>query len=256
MMEPIAGFDHYAAKPAAVWHQVPFSRVGIGADISPWGIGVKSAIVLNHYFDGRLQGSFFNLDTGRFEVEGYNVDAKFNFGSAAAALDWYPWGSVWRISPGIVFLNNNEISASSTVVGGTEVDLGDHTYYSATANAATGATPLTATGLLGLHSKKPALSITGGFGKFIPHSDRHWSFPSEFGVAFTGAPTVDVNVSGWACLDKQQKQCSSLGDPKNSITVEFNKDLQTRLTHLRQNLNKVTIYPIISTSVVYSFNIR
>jgi hypothetical protein len=73
--EPVAGIDHYDVMPSATWHQIPFSRIGIGADISPLGIGIKSAIVLNHYFDGRLMGNFFSLDTGRFEIDGVNVDA-------------------------------------------------------------------------------------------------------------------------------------------------------------------------------------
>lgn len=251
-----AGFDHYEVAPAATWHQIPFSRIGIGADISPLGIGIKGAIVLNHYFDARLMGNFFGADTGRFEVDGFNVDAKLHMASAAAALDWYPFGSVWRLSPGIMFLNSNQLSGIGTINPGTSFQLENQTYYSASPNPVTGATPLVGTGKLGLHTNRPAAMLTGGFGKFIPRSNRHWSFPSEFGVIFTGAPTIDVNVTGWACLDAKQTMCSNVGDPNNPIAIQFNDNLQARLNSWRKDLNKVPIYPVFSYSVVYSFNIR
>jgi hypothetical protein len=250
------GFDHYEVKPAATWHQIPFSRVGIGADVSPLGIGIKGAIVLNHYFDARVMGNFFGFDTGRFEVDGFNVDAKVHMASAAASLDWYPFNSVWRLSPGVMFFNGNQLSGIGTITPGTSFTLENQTYYSATANPVTGATPMVGTGVLSLHRNSPAATATFGFGKFIPRSDRHWSFPSEFGVVFTGSPTINVNVTGWACLDARQTQCSNIGDPKNPIAIDFNNNLQGQLDKWRRDLDKVSVYPIFSYSVVYSFNIR
>jgi hypothetical protein len=176
--------------------------------------------------------------------------------SAAAALDWYPFGSVFRLSPGVLFVNGNRVTVNTELAPGTSINLGGHDYYSAKANAVTGATPLNGVAKLGLNTTKPAFTVTGGFGKFIPRSNRHWSFPSEFGVAFTGAPSIAVSVAGWACLDAHETNCSDVGNPKNPVAIEFNRDLQTRLTKLRRNLDKVQIYPIFSTSVVYSFNIR
>jgi hypothetical protein len=252
--EPAA--DHYEVAPSATWHQAPFSRIGIGANVSPLGIGIEGAIVLNHYFDGRLIGNFFNYDSGRFEVDGFNVDAKLHMASAAAALDWYPFGSVWRISPGAMFFNGNQLSGTGTITPGSSFQLENQTYYSANTNPITGATPLLGTGALGLHHHTPAATATFGFGKFIPRSDRHWSFPSEFGVIFTGAPTINVNITGWACLDARQTQCSDVGDSTSPIGKEFNNDLQARLTSWRKQLDKVQVYPIFSYSVVYSFNIH
>jgi hypothetical protein len=248
--------ERYSVAPAADWRQPPFSRIGIGADISPLGIGIKSAIVLDQYFDARLMGNFLSYQSGRFEVEGFNVNANLHMASAAASLDWYPFGSIWRLSPGLMFFNDNQLSAESEVVGGTSFSIDHETFYSATANAASGATPLSWTGVLGLHTNRPAFTIAGGFGKFIPRSNRHWSFPSEFGVAFTGAPSIIVTTSGWVCKDSKQTQCSNLSDPANPVAIEFNNALQSALTRLRKDLNAVQVYPIFSYSVVYSFNIR
>jgi hypothetical protein len=248
--------ERYNVPYTAEWRQPPFSRIGIGADVSPLGIGIKSAIVLNQYFDARLTGNFFKFDPGRFEIEGFNVFAHLHMASAAASLDWYPYNSVWRLSPGLMFFNGNRLSLSTEVTPGTSFSLNKKTFYSATPNSATGATPVTATGVLGLHTNRPAATISGGFGKFIPRSNRHWSFPTEFGVAFTGAPSLNISPSGWVCVDRLQLKCSNVADPTNQITIDFNGDLQATLTKLRKDLAKLPVYPLVSSSVVYSFNIR
>jgi hypothetical protein len=252
-----ASNDEPANMPwAAKAHQQPFSRIGIGADVSPLGIGIKSATVLTQYFDARLMGNFFNYNSGQFELEGFRAKANLHFASAAASLDWYPLNSIWRLSVGTLFYNGNQLSATSEIVPGTSFSLSGENFYSATPNPITGTTPVTGSGVLGLHRYRPALTLAGGFGKFIPRSDRHWSFPSEFGVAFTGAPTVNVNLGGWVCLDQAQTQCSDLSDSANPVTVQFNNALQASLTKWRKGLSAVQVYPLFSYSVVYSFNIR
>jgi hypothetical protein len=255
--EPAAyGKEKYNIAPDATAYQQPFSRIGIGADINTMGIGIKSAVILNHAYDARFNLNFLTIDTGRFDVEGFNADVNVHFASAGASLDWYPFSSVWRISPGLLFYNANQVSVTSEIVPGTSFTLNGQTFYSAKTNPVTGATPLTGTGVLGLHTTKPAFTIAGGFGKFIPRSNRHWSFPSEFGVAFTGAPSANISVSGWTCLDAKQTQCSNVTSASNPVGADFNTALNGALAKWRRDLAKVQIYPLFSYSVVYSFNIR
>jgi hypothetical protein len=241
---------------AGNYRQAPFSRVGIGADVNPLGIGIKGAIVLNHYYDARMNVNFFNYNSGRFEVEGFNVNADLHMASAGASFDWYPMGSIWRVSPGLMLFNGNQFSGSTDIVAGTSFTIDNQTYYSAKPNAVTGATPLVGTGVVSLHKNEPAFTVAGGFGKFIPRSDRHWSFPTEFGVIFNGAPSIKINASGWACTDFKQTRCSDIGDPTNPIAIQFNNSLQSQLSKWNRELGKVTIYPLFSYSVVYSFDIR
>jgi hypothetical protein len=253
---PAANPDRPNVAASAVWHQVPFSRIGIGADVSPLGIGIKGAIVLDDYFDARADADYFNLNVNRFEIEGFDTSVNLHLASAAVSLDWYPHNSIWRLSPGLLFYNANQLKVAANLTPGTNFTLDGQNYYSATKNDVTGATPLAGTGILGLHTTRPAVTVAGGFGRFVPHSNRHWSFPSEFGVAFTGAPSANVNVSGWACLDQAQTQCSNVGDKSNTVAIDFNNSLQSSLTKWRRDLAKVSIYPLFSYSVVYSFNIR
>jgi hypothetical protein len=250
------GNDDWEVKPAGTQHQKPFSRIGIGANVSPLGIGINATTVLSDYFDARVMGNFFNYTVPQFEIEGFRTTANLHLASMAASLDWYPFNSIFRLSPGLMLYNANQISMSTLIVAGTSFKLNGQTFYSANANAATGAVPLSGSGVLGLHKNVPAFTIAGGFGKFVPRSKRHWSFPAEFGVVFMGAPTIDLTTSGWACTDKEQTQCSNIADTTNPVGQDFDTQLQAQLTKWRAQVGKVQIYPIFSYSFVYNFNIR
>lgn len=237
-------------------YRAPFSRIGIGGGLSPLGIDLNFAIVLNTYMDARLTGNFLQYNSGRFEIQGFNVDAKLHLASAGTVVDVYPWHSIWRLSAGMLFANSNQISAQSRIVPGTSFKLNSQTYYSASSNPATGATPLTGSGELGLHTHDPAFTVSGGFAYFIPRAEHHWSFPTEFGVVFMGSPSVTVNPTGWVCRDAKQTHCANLANPADPVTVDFNNALQTSLNKWRNDLKPWTIYPIISYGVAYSFNIH
>lgn len=249
------GRERWDAAPAGTSHQATFSRLGIGANVSPLGVGINGSTVLSDYFDARLMGNFFNFTTQQFEVEGIRATANLHLASMAASLDWYPFNSVWRLSPGVMFYNANQLSFASSVAPGTSFTLDGQTFYSASANAATGATPLVGSGVLGLHPRPVAFTLAGGFGKFVPRSNRHWSFPSEFGVVFMSAPTANVSASGWVCADQAQTNCSNIGNSATPVSQQFNSALQNQLTKWRRDLGKVSIYPMFSYSVVYSFNL-
>jgi hypothetical protein len=248
--------EKWSVTPAGESHQEPFSRVGIGANISPLGIGINGTTVLSDYFDARLMGNFLTYSSPRFEIEGYRAQATLHLASVAASLDWYPLKSVFRFSPGLMFYNGNHFSADAVITPGTDFAVNGQTFYSATANAATGAKPFEGSGVLGLNGNRVAFTAAFGFGKFVPRSNRHWSFPAEFGVVFMGTPTVNAATSGWVCLDRAQTLCSDVNDTANPIGKDFNTAFQAQLAKWRSNVSGVTVYPMFSYSVVYSFNVR
>jgi hypothetical protein len=250
-----AGREAPFTPPGMTEHYGFLSRLGVGSGISPYGIGAKGVVILGEPFDARVDSSWFFHNTGHIEVNGYNVVGDFHLATLGAALDWYPTKSVWRLSPGLLFYDGNRLSGDLTLDGGTNISINGTEYYSAYANPATGATPLTGKVDLGLHSHTPAFTATGGFGRFVPRSHRHWSFPSEFGVAFAGPPTINVAVAGWVCSDKRQTKCSDVGDTSTTVGKEFNDDLQSALAKWRHNLDVVHIYPIFSFSFMYSFDL-
>lgn len=233
----------------------PLSRASIGADISLLGIGIKPSVILSQDFDARLLLNFFHFDTGSFEIEGYRADAVLHLLSVGAALDCYPRNSIWRLSGGLMAHNGNNIGLTSTIVPGTSFTVDGQTYYSARPNAATGAVPVNGSGVLGLDARQPEFLVSGGFGRFIPRSERHWSFPSEFGVIFMGAPTISLTTAGWVCKDAAETNCTDINAPGSPLAAQFNTALQAQETRWRNSLRSFTVYPIFSYSVVYSFDL-
>lgn len=232
----------------------PFSRVGFGAGISPLGIQLQAATNLSGHFNVRGTGSFFNY-SDNFTTNGINATAKLNLASAGAAVDVYPFHVGWRISPGVLFYNQNQVTATTDVTAGTSFTLNGQTYYSANANSATGATPVTGTGTLGLNTTKPAFTITTGWSN-MARGNGHWSFPFEIGAAFIGAPSVKVNLTGWACYDQAQTECTNISDPTNPIAIAIQSNLTAQVAKWTSDLNPLKTYPIISGGVAYSFHVR
>lgn len=232
-----------------------FSRIAFGAGVSPLGVQLQAATNISQHLNIRGTGNFFNYSTN-FTTQGFTANAKLNLASAGAALDVYPFHAGFRISPGVLFYNTNQLTASSTVASGTSFTLNDQTFYSANANAATGATPVNANAALTLNTTKPAFTVTTGWGNMIPRKGGHWSFPFEVGVAFIGAPALNVNLAGTACYDQAQTQCTNIASTTNPIAIQIQGDLATQLTKWNNDLNPLKTYPIVSAGVAYSFHIR
>jgi hypothetical protein len=231
-----------------------FSRVGVGADISPLGIGIKGATILTNTIDWRLMGNFLNFTSSSFEVSGARVSGTIHLASLQTAVDWYPRKSIWRISAGALLWNGNQVSAHGTEEPGTSFTLNGQNYYSSKTD------PVAGTGAVNFHTNEPAFTASFGFGRYVPHSGRHWSFPSEFGVVFMGAPTLSITPSGSVCTTAPPLQnaatCSSVTDTSTPVGAQFNTSLDDAEARWRRSLNRITIYPIFSYGVMYSFTIR
>lgn len=229
----------------------PFSRVSLGAGISPLGIGVEAATNLNPHLNLRASGSLFDHPI-HFSSNGFDADAQLKLASARAALDVYPFHAGFRVSPGVMFYNQNRVTAADTIAGGSSFTLNGDTFYSANANAATGATPVNGTALLNLHATRPAFTLTGGWGNPFAHSG-HWSFPVEVGVAFVGSPELNVKLAGWACHDQAQTQCTDISNLNNPIAIQVQNDLHVEVSKWTQDLDPLKTYPIVNAGVSYSF---
>lgn len=247
--------DKFHAPWEGEEHYGPLSRMSIGADVGPLGIGIKGAVILTGTIDGRVMGNFFNFNSADFEAEGTTAHGSIHLASLGAMADFYPKNSIFRISGGLMLWNGNQITASGTEAPGTSFTINNQTYYSARPNPVTGAEPVGASAVLGLHTNEPEFIVSGGFGRFVPRSQRHWSFPSEFGVVFMGAPSLNITPSGWVCTDAAETECSSVTDTSTPVGEAFNSSLQSALTRWRRSLGRVTVYPIFTYSVVYSFNL-
>lgn len=234
----------------------PFSRFAIGGSFNTFGPGVQITTNVADHFNLRASGNLFTYST-TFNTSGFDANAKMNMASAGIAADIYPFlRHGFRVSPGVLVVNNNRVNATAIAAGGTSFDFNNTTYYSATANAATGATPLNVKGALGLNTTKPAFTITTGWGNTIPRNGGHWSFPFEIGAAFVGAPSINVALSGWACQDQAQTECGDVTDANNTTAQDIQASLAAQITKWKSDLDPLKTYPILSFGVAYSFPVR
>jgi hypothetical protein len=233
----------------------PLSQFAFDAGVSPLGIQMQVATNLNSHFNLRGTGNVFNYST-TFTTSGITAAAKLNLASAGASLDVYPFRSGFRISPGVLFHNQNQVTADASVPAGTSFTLNDQTFYSANANAVTGAIPVNGNAVLGLNKNKTAFSITTGWGNMIRRSGRHWSFPFEIGVALIGAPTLKVNLGGWVCYDQAQTECADIASTTDPIAISVQSNLSAQVAKWTKDLEPLKTYPIVSGGIAYSFGAR
>jgi hypothetical protein len=216
---------------------------------------MQVATNVNSHFNLRGTGNLFNYST-TFTTSGITAAAKLNLASAGASLDVYPFRSGFRISPGVLFHNQNQVTATASVPAGTSFTLNDQTFYSANTNAVTGAVPVNGNAVLGLNTHETAFSITTGWGNMIRRSGRHWSFPFEIGVAFIGAPTLKVNLGGWVCYDQAQTECADIASTTDPIAIAVQSNLTAQVAKWTKDLNLLKTYPIVSGGIAYSFGGR
>jgi hypothetical protein len=224
----------------------PLSRIALGVGVSPLGINTMIATNLCKYLNLRATGNVFKYTINDISTSGFDVDAKLNMASAGVSLDIYPFPNHGlRFSPGMLFYNQNGASAIFTAQAGTDFTLNDYTYYVSSTN------PVKGTGSLDLHKQNPSATITAGWGNVIPHSGGHFSFPFEVGVAFIGAPDVNVVLTSGQVCDAQGLNCV---DVATDATVQTN--LKAQIAKYKGDLDPLKTYPIVSFGVAYNFRIR
>jgi hypothetical protein len=225
----------------------PFSRLALGGGISLMGGNLQAATNLDRYMNLRGTGNIFNYTANNINVSGFNVDAKMNFATAGASVDYYPFPNHGlRLSPGVLFYNQNWVNANVSVANGTELTLNNQSYYSLPAD------PITGFGTVNLHKRNPAFTITTGWGNMIPRKGGHWSFPIEIGAALIDTPTIALTLAGTGCSDPANlATCVNMAtDP----TVQTN--LSQQITKYQKDIDPLRYYPIVSFGVAYSFRVR
>ena len=242
---PIAGSAGAAAitrgqpAPAGIG-MGPFSRIAIGGYTSPLGVGVGIATPVTHSTNVRLGWNFFNYSLTGTD-DGANYSGHLHFRSLQASFDWFPFHGNFHVSPGLLFNNQNRVTAQGGVAGGQSFTLNDTNYYSSTTD------PVTGTGSVHFNSAAPMFTV--GWGNWVSRREhKHLSFPFEVGFAYTGDATVQLNLQGTVCNTPQNVNCGQIAtDP----SVQANISGQIR--KLQNDLQWIRFYPILSGGVVYKF---
>lgn len=201
------------------------------------GGGFTVSTPLARHFD--LRGGANLLSFGsEFDVDGLHYDSRIKLRSGNLRLDWFPrHGRNFHISPGILYANNY-VTAPSHVPAGEHFTLGDENFINSVDDPVHGDARLT-------FPRRVSPMLTAGFRNILPGEHRHISVPLEFGVAYVGAPTLSVSLTGTAC---QQDGCFSFAD-----NADAQQGLRDEIRDINDTLSNVPVYPVVSLGFGYRF---
>ena len=146
----------------------PFTKVGIASRTGLDGAGFDIATPLSKKLNLRVGAGFFAYAT-TFQEQGANVTIAFRMKSGHAALDWFPFSGRFRLSPILVFANNNRLLAAALIPSGSTVTLNGQDYISSATD------PLHGRGRIDFRKISPGFTL--GFGNIIPRTRNHLSIP-------------------------------------------------------------------------------
>lgn len=224
----------------------PFSRLGLGAGISFMGVNLQAATDIDRYLNLRVLGNVFGYSVNNISTNGFNANANVNMATAGLSVDYYPFPTHGlRLSPGVLFYNQNSFNATATAPGGTYFTLNNDFYFSSTHS------PVQGTASVGFNAQNPAFTLTTGWGNLISRTGSHFSFPFEIGDAFVGSPAVNLVLQQGQVCDSSGANCI---DVASDSAVQA--DLQTLIAKYKSDLSPLKVYPILSFGIGYSFHIR
>jgi hypothetical protein len=213
------------------------SKVGIGLKISDLGVGVEAAVPLLAKANLRGGVNYFQYNRAMTN-DGIHYAGQLQFRSAEAHFDWFPIGGL-HVSPGVLFYNGNQLTATAAVPGGQTFTLSGTSYMSDPA------TPVTGAGKLDFVKVSPSIMV--GVGNLIPRSGRHYSFLFEVGGAYQGSARVALNLTGNVC-DTTGTFCRPIA---SDSTVQANVLAQQQ--KLSKDVNPYRFFPVISMGVGFNF---
>jgi len=216
-------------------------RLGVGFQASSLGLGAEVAFQVTRTTNLRGGFSIFSYSRG-LDHNGIHYDGDLRWLSGQAHYDWFPFAHfahAFHLSPGLLVYNDNHVDATATVPGGNNFNLNHVTYESNPAD------PVSGTG--GVSFNKVAPTILMGFGNLVPRHGQHFSVNIEWGIAFQGGPMVALNLTGSACAP-QTPYCANV-----ATTPAIQANVQGEQTILRNDLNALRYYPLVSLTLGYRF---
>jgi hypothetical protein len=234
----LAGVRNVRPPLAVASHTLPFSTFAIALTTGLGGVGVDVATPLNSRINLRGGVGFFSYTTS-FIVDTVPIDGTLHIGNAHASVDWFLFNNSFHISPGITLYNNTNYNAIIHVPANQVITLNDQDYTSDPAD------PIRGTAYMKFGGKV-APRLTVGWGNMIPHKDKNWTFPFEFGLDYRSAPTATFALIGSSC--DSSGDCEPIQeDPDTQVNI---LEQQQEITH---DLAPLRFFPVSSFGVSYKF---
>jgi hypothetical protein len=212
-------------------------RLAVGVKAGTLGIGFQVGTALAPRINVRGGANFYNFND-TLNKDGAVYTGTLQLRSVEAKVDLFIIGG-FRFTPGVLLYNNNNITATALVPGGSSVTLGGTTYYSSATDQIRGTAGLT------LNKFAPTLGI--GFGNLLPRSARHWSLSTDLGVVFQGEPQFALGLTGTACAPTPTANCQPVSNPTIQANVEAER------LKIQNDAKPFKYYPEISIMFGWKF---
>lgn len=234
------GTTRDGVEPSA-WRIQRFSRLSLYTGASPLGLGEHVSTNLSPRLDIRIFENFFPVNHS-FTKSDFNVALHIRFANAGVAADYYPFHRAFHLSPGLLFYNRNRVNASLKAQQNAVFTINNIDWYSDNAD------PVYGTGRLDLGGS--GFIMTAGYGRITSHSEKHWTFPFQAGVAFINKPKASFNLAGEIC-NANGTSCQPA-----ATYPGFANALSAQLVTWNKDVAPYHIFPIVEGGVAYTFNIR
>jgi hypothetical protein len=228
-------------EPPSPWTLRPFSRFGVEAHAGLSGAGFNFATPLSRNFNLRTGADFFSYSTA-FNDQGAHINANLLLRSGHGALDWFPFRGRFRVSPLVVFANNNQGNATAVIPAGSTLTINGQDFVSDPVD------PLHGSGSVSFRKVSPGISL--GTGNLIARKSAHFSLPLEAGFYYVGQPGLKVLFTGSAC---EPSLPQSIGCSPVEKDPDFQQSLDAFITRNQHNLSYASFFPIFSLGVGYAF---
>lgn len=215
-------------------------RVGIGVMVGTLGVGGQVAVRVLRPLN--IRAGFSGLGIGyNFSNDGINYAARLRLEGAPATVDFFFFHGL-HVSGGALLYDGNRITGSASAASGTTFTLNNVTYESSATS------PIA--GNVGVTFRKVAPLAGIGFGNLVPRGRRHWSITGDLDVAYSGAPSAALSLTGLAC----PPGVTSGGSCANAAT---NAQIQSNVTGEQASINSkmhfFKIYPVFELGFGYAF---
>jgi hypothetical protein len=107
-------------------------------------------------------------------------------------------------------------------------------------------------------TERPSARFLDDHGLGKPHlsQGRPLVFPFEIGAVFTGAPTIALNPTGYACTTQADAAINGPSCVNMATNSTAQANIASQIAKYQKDLNVLTVYPIFSIGLGYNFKIR